>query len=309
MSLALPDDWRPIRSDEAPAVAALIDEDEVSSGFRSRLGREDVADIWAHTDLEHDSWLFEEEGRIVAAGGGQLHAGTYFARGCVSPAAKGRGLGTVLLDISEERAKAHGVSTVHQVALGPDDAARRMLESRGYHEVRRHYAMTIELDELPPEPALPAGLSISTVRAQDLESWYAAMNEIFAEEWGFELEPFDEWSQRHAADDHTLWFLVREEDEIAAILQGTENRRGGGLVNWVGVRLPWRRRGLGRALLLHAFGEFRRRGAQRVGLGVDSENPTGATRLYESVGMKIEADHVTYMKAIADPADVDPHCT
>lgn len=280
-------------------MAALIDEDEVAAGFRSRLGQEDVVDIWAHTDLEHDSWLTEEDGRIVAAGGGQLHAGTYFARGCVRPGAKGRGLGALLIDLSEQRAKAHGVPSVHQVTLGPDAAARSLLEARGYREVRRHYEMTIELDEPPAEPELPEGLSIETFQVEEAEAWYAAMNEIFAAEWGFELEPFPEWWERHARDDHSLWFVVLDGAEIAALLQATENRRGGGLVNWVGVRTPWRRRGLGRALLLHAFGELRRRGASRVGLGVDSQNPAGATKLYESVGMVVEADHATFAKEIA----------
>src|SRR5215211_6970899 len=94
MTLALPHGWRPITSDDAPAVAALIDEDEVFAGFRSRLGAEDVDDWSSRTNLETDSWLREDGGQLVAAGGGQLHAGTYFARGCVRPGAKGRGLGT-----------------------------------------------------------------------------------------------------------------------------------------------------------------------------------------------------------------------
>lgn len=298
MSASLPEGWRPIRPEEASAVAGLIDEDEVAAGFRSRLGQEDVTDIWAHTDLERDSWLREEEGRIVAAGGGQLHAGTYFARGCVRPGAKGRGLGSMLLEFSEERAKAHGVPSVHQVALGPDESARSLLESRDYRTVRRHYAMTIELDEPTPEPELAEGLSISTFSPEDAEAWHAAMNHVFEEEWGFELEPFDEWWQRHGGDDHTLWFVVWDSDEIVALLHGTEGRRGGGLVNWVGVRKPWRRQGLARALLRHSFREFQRRGASRVGLGVDAENPTGATRLYESVGMRVEADHITFVKEL-----------
>jgi ribosomal protein S18 acetylase RimI-like enzyme len=52
------------------------------------------------------------------------------------------------------------------------------------------------------------------------------------------------------------------------------------------VRPPWRRRGLGRALLLSSFEEFRRRGSSRVGLGVDTENATGAVRMYEEAGMR-----------------------
>jgi mycothiol synthase len=298
MSSRLPEGWRPLRPEDAPAAAALLDEDEVAAGYRSRLGEEDVVDMWAHTDLERDSWLFEEDGRIAAAGGGQLHAGTYFVRGCVRPGAKGRGLGSVLLDISEDHAQAHGVATLHQVALGADAAAEELLRSRGYRDVRRHYEMTIELTEEPPEPALPPGFSIETFREQDTQAWYAAMNEIFADEWGFELEPFDEWRQRHSGDDHSLWFLVRTNGEIAGIAHGEAGRRGGGLVNWLGVGKQWRNHGLGRALLLHLFRELRRRGAARAGLGVDAENPTGATCLYESAGMHVEAEHVTYMKEL-----------
>jgi mycothiol synthase len=116
---------------------------------------------------------------------------------------------------------------------------------------------------------------------------------------GFELEPFDEWWQRHSGDDQSLWFLVWANDKIAGLAHGEAGRRGGGLVNWLGVRKQWRSQGLGRALLLHLFRELRRRGAARAGLGVDAENPTGATRLYESAGMHVEAEHVTFMKELA----------
>jgi ribosomal protein S18 acetylase RimI-like enzyme len=70
-------------------------------------------------------------------------------------------------------------------------------------------------------------------------------------------------------------------------------------VGLLGVRKPWRKRGLGKALLVHAFREFRDRGYDRATLGVDSENPTGATRLYESVGMHVETTFVTFEKELA----------
>jgi ribosomal protein S18 acetylase RimI-like enzyme len=54
------------------------------------------------------------------------------------------------------------------------------------------------------------------------------------------------------------------------------------------VRRPWRKRGLGLALLNHSFGEFYRRGYRRVGLGVDAQNLTGALRLYEKAGMRAD---------------------
>ena len=60
--------------------------------------------------------------------------------------------------------------------------------------------------------------------------------------------------------DPSLWFIVREGDEIAAVLRGEPNRFDAGWVGAIGVRKPWRKRGLGLALLHHAFGEFYRRG-------------------------------------------------
>jgi ribosomal protein S18 acetylase RimI-like enzyme len=71
------------------------------------------------------------------------------------------------------------------------------------------------------------------------------------------------------------------------------------MVAALGVRRPWRGRGLGRALLLHTFGEFHRRGVTRISLGVDSENPTGATKLYESAGMQVELEQVVFERAFA----------
>jgi ribosomal protein S18 acetylase RimI-like enzyme len=69
-------------------------------------------------------------------------------------------------------------------------------------------------------------------------------------------------------------------------------------VGSLGVRRPWRKRGLGLSLLTHSFGEFFRRGEQTIGLGVDAENPTGATRLYRRAGMQVADEYVIYLKEL-----------
>jgi ribosomal protein S18 acetylase RimI-like enzyme len=71
-----------------------------------------------------------------------------------------------------------------------------------------------------------------------------------------------------------------------------------GWVNQLAVLRPWRRKGLGIALLLHSFAEFYRRGIVNVGLGVDAQNLTGATRLYERAGMHVALQHDTYEKEL-----------
>ena len=77
-----------------------------------------------------------------------------------------------------------------------------------------------------------------------------------------------------------------------------------GWVNSLGVRRPWRRRGLALALLRHAFGVFYRRGKTKVGLGVDATSLTGATRLYEKAGMHVQRKSVTYEKVLREGRDL-----
>ena len=87
-------------------------------------------------------------------------------------------------------------------------------------------------------------------------------------------------------------------DEIAATLIADWKHFGAGWIAGLGVRRPWRRRGVARALLLRAFGQFYDRGERRVALAVDSESPTGATRLYERVGMRVAWKIVAYEKEL-----------
>ena len=77
-------------------------------------------------------------------------------------------------------------------------------------------------------------------------------------------------------------------DEIAGVSLNYAKRIGDwGWIGTLAVRPAWRRRGLGLALLHESFRRFADRGETIVALGVDSENPTGATRLYERAGMRV----------------------
>ncbi len=97
--------------------------------------------------------------------------------------------------------------------------------------------------------------------------------------------------------DPTLWFLAFDGDEIAGASLCTY-QMDYGWVDTLAVRRPWRRKGLGLALLHHSFGEFYRRGTYNVGLTVDSQNLTGATRLYERAGMHVARIYVSYEKEL-----------
>jgi hypothetical protein len=51
-------------------------------------------------------------------------------------------------------------------------------------------------------------------------------------------------------------------------------------------------------MLLHCFRELYTRGKRVVALGVDAQNPTGATRLYESAGMHVAYSAVFFEKEL-----------
>jgi mycothiol synthase len=289
---------RALTRDDAALVAELLVDDERHFGLPPSLTEQDVRSWWLRTDLDHDSWLLEEDGTAIGGGWFDRLDDHAFGGGCVRPGQKGRGLGSWLAETMESHARGLGLNPIRNVTIAKDTDARALLEARGYKEARRHWVMAIDLDEEPRPPELPDGLALETFREEDACAFHDATKEAFADEWGFVALPFDQWWEMRKGDDQSLWFVVRDGDEIAACARCDE-MRGGGFVGSLGVRKPWRRRGLGRALLLHAFREFRTRGFERASLGVDSENPTGATRLYESVGMYVESEHVTFEKKLA----------
>jgi mycothiol synthase len=294
---------RSITPEEFPAVAAFLAEDETHLfGRPSRLGVPDVTAWLSRPELEADTWLLEEEDRLVALGWVESHDDTGIAVGVVHHQWRGRGLGSRLVDRSEARLRKVGVRRIHNVALAPDAAAPPLLAGRGYREVRRFWEMTIELgDDPPPDPSLPQGLRIEPFSSGSARAFHAALEEAFEGHWEHEAEPYEEWWRRQLAKpdhDPSLWYLVRDGEEVAAATRNDPERSGGGWIGALGVRPAWRGRGLAKALLLHSFREFHRRGQRRVGLGVDSENATGATQLYERVGMVVDSEQVVWEKEL-----------
>jgi len=247
-----------------------------------------------------EAWLWEEDGGIVASATFGVHGDAADVRGVVGE--RGRGIGTEILERGEAFARAAGVAKMLAGAAEPNADARALFEGRGYREVRRFYEMAIELTEEPSVPALPDGLVVDELRDGEQRAFYDALNEAFAEHWGWHPTPFEEWSairkDQHHDELGPLWFVVRDGEELAAITRNDAQVAGGGYVGAIGVRPGWRGKGLAKALLQQTFAEFWRRGTTRVTLGVDAQNETGAVRLYERVGMHVDACGVAFERTL-----------
>jgi len=289
--------------EDAPAINELITAADLDVQGSTDSSEPELLGWWRMMDLEQNSWVLEADGAVAAYGVGFAHGDMLELDGFVHPARRGQGLGRWLVEQGEARARELGKARLLAFSLAQDERAHRLFELCGMREQRRYYRMMIELDREPVPAEWPDGLRVETFEEEDAEAFHDALGEAFEDEWGFVRMPFEEWREMRMVNDPdydpTLWFVVRDGDEIAAVMRNEPDRSGAGFVGALGVRRPWRKRGLGLALLQHAFGEFHRRGKPRVALGVDAENPTGATRLYERAGMHVAYEVVTHGKSLA----------
>ena len=288
---------RPASSDDFAAIAELFGSvEEAVNGRPSQLDAFAV-DLWLQTiSFETNTWLLEDEGQLVAGAFAQKFERSGNSAGAVRPSAWGRGLGSRLIELIEGSLADEGAERIHTWTVAGDTAADDLVRGRGFREVRRFWEMAIELDEEPPEPSVP----VDSLAEEDAQAFHAALEESFADHWEHEPESFEKWwtrQRRRVNYDLSLWFVIKDRDEIAGVARN-EARPPAGWVGALGVREAWRGRGYGRALLLHSFREFRRRGMTRAALGVDAANATGATRLYESAGMHVEQENVVWEKAL-----------
>jgi GNAT superfamily N-acetyltransferase len=208
-----------------------------------------------------------------------------------------------LVDWAETRGAEKG-QRFFSGAWSTDSTIRDLLTERGYGITRRAYRMERALAGEIPSPVWPEGVTVRSYEEGDERTFYEAHQETFEDTWEPIRETYQEWA--HWLFDGPdfvpdLWFLALAGDEPAgfALCHPYRTRPELGWVRILGVRRPWRRQGLGRALLLHAFGEFAAWGMTHAGLGVDSTSPTGANRLYESVGMHVTAQFDISEKATA----------
>ncbi len=260
----------------------------------------ELRDQWDEIDPATDGWAAELDGRLA----GIVHlceiqGGRIITDGYVHPDAVGRGIGTVLLDTVEARARELEpglvpgervyVETAHLVG---DDRAPTLLTARGYERARTFFRMTIGLDPEPEPPRWPEGVVPRPLEVErDGPELHEAFETAFAEEWGHTRRSYEDWREWMFASrrcDPALSVVVWHGDELVGFALNSPKLMGDwGWIGHVGVLPGWRRRGLGLALLHESFRRFRSTGEAVAALGVDAANPTGATRLYERAGMRV----------------------
>lgn len=309
--LSLPNGYttRPPTRDDAQAITELVIAHDMAEYGAPDFDLESLLGDWERVGfvLERDTrLLLEPDGQIAGyAEVWERQPGAYFQGDAfVHPQATQPGLEEALVHWIEARARqtmqtpsACLIRYVHH----PNEHLRRLLEREGFQPVRYALRMLIKMDAPPPTPEWPAGLEPRPFRpGLDDRAAHAVITEAFSDLDDFSPTPFEMWSQltperpdfRPAFS--TVAWAGNEIAGVALCMHWPDM----GWVRTLAVRRPWRKQGLGLALLRRSFGLFYEQGEHTVGLGVDANNATGALRLYQSAGMHIARQYDQYQKEL-----------
>ncbi|MBA3347446.1 MAG: GNAT family N-acetyltransferase [Actinobacteria bacterium] len=301
---------RPASIADLPDVLALAQASDVALIGETDWTETDLREEWQDYDLPRDVFLLELDGRLAGyaaferRGGGRM-----LVDGYVHPELTGRGVGSELLRLTEARAREELEAIepgervyLQNAALSNDPAVPALYAEHGYEPTRHFWRMVIDLD-CEPDAAVPDGIEIRLIRdPEERRVVYEVLQEAFADHWEHQPRTFEEWSKNvfdvEGYDPSLVWVALEGDEIVAGNVSYWKRHGEWGWIGTLGVRRPWRRRGIAEALLATAFAELYRRGEPRVALGVDAQSPTGATRLYEKAGMHVFWEAVVYEKEL-----------
>jgi mycothiol synthase len=167
--------------------------------------------------------------------------------------------------------------------------------------------MVRDLSEPFPEEPILEGLEVRPVKPEHLRDIFIASNEAFRDHWGSRDESEEEYKAQMENPDFRpeLWKVAWDGDRVASVIhnyidvdENTEYHRKRGYTEGICTRRAWRKKGVARSLLIQSMKMFKEMGMTETALSVDSENISGATRLYEGVGYKMVKQNIILRKAV-----------
>jgi mycothiol synthase len=287
------------RSDTVEDVRKNYDHLHNCDPFRDVLIAEVDASMVAYSRLW---WYIDETSRVRI----------YNSFGFVRPEWRRKGLGRAMLRYNQAALRAiaagHPQDMERYFESGGDDGEKEneaLLQSDGYQAVRHGFSMVRpDLENIPDLP-LPEGLEVRPVHPEHYRTIWDADQEAFRDHWGFvegTEEDYQSWmSHRNFQPD--MWMIAWDGDEVAGQVksyidyqENVEYHRLRGYTEAISTRRPWRRRGVAHALIALSLKLLKEKGMQEAALGVDTQNLSGALRVYEDMGFRVVRRTSIYRK-------------
>ena len=291
---------RPAAMSDLNAVFDLVARQRTIDFGSAMISVSDLRMRWENCDLETDTLAAFTDGQL--AGYAELSGGDspfiYLAsRNNVD-------LGFQLLTYLEQKAatRAGGRIQLSTQISERNQTLLQLFASNGYTSNLSFLIMELTLTESPAHPQWTNGIRVRTFeRGLDEQVTYQT-DEAAAKDKGYHHPlSYEGWVKRmgmnHEKFDPGIWFLACAGGDVVGVALNMRDFEPSTVwVDHLGVRRAWRKKGIGKALLLHSFCEFYRRGLKTVKLSVDSKSLTNAPHLYESVGMRVVQQYHIYKK-------------
>lgn len=242
-------------------------------------------------------------------------------QGWVDPDHLGRGLGSAIVawGLGRARSQIHLAPdgarlTARCQASDADSTAAEVFRVAGFQPDRHEIEMELIFDGPVTVAPVPPGITVRTMSgAEDLPIVAGVVAEAFRDHYGFvessREQRVERWKNFRLMDewDDNLVLIAEASSEAVGVIVGIRSQGAitdAGFIGSLAVVRPWRGKGLARALLTMAFDRYHRRGMRAVALDVDADNLTGATRLYDSVGMEPVRSETAYLIEIRPGNDL-----
>jgi mycothiol synthase len=303
--------WRPLASDDAPALFGLVGAIEEADALPFRRSLEEVVEMFEGDWKDHarDTLVgLDPDGTMrayaqVTTAPGDETLVRAFLTGGVHPDRRGRGVGRAIVAWLEGRGRqllaASGKDVPGRLATYLEDAApaaARVYAHAGFAPIRYYAEMRRPLLDGVPAVATVDGLSIVPWSPELDDAVRLAHNDAFADHWGSQPRSAEAWTHGRSMF-APGWSFAAVDDatgEVAAYLMSGRYEHDwavagypSGYTELLGVRRAWRGRGLGVALLATAMRAYAADGMHYAELAVDTENPSGAHGLYASLGYEV----------------------
>jgi mycothiol synthase len=322
--------FRAFRGEEDyPHMATLIAACKEADGVERSTNVDDIARSYRHLencDPQSDMLIAEINGQMIAYGRiwwDDLLEGIrlYHPFGFLHPDWRHKGIGTAMWKAGENRIEAiaagHPAEMPKFLQAEPFESEKdliALLESRSFVPTRYETHMVRDLSEPFPEAPMPPGLEVRPVSPEQYRHIFEASNEAFRDHWGSRDESEEEYkSELESPEFHPeFWKVAWDGDQMASVIhnfvdekENAEYQRKRGYTEGICTRRPWRKMGLAHSLLVQSMQMFKEMGMTETALSADSQNISGAVRLYESVGYRKVKMQIVYRKPLepATPAD------
>jgi mycothiol synthase len=311
--------YRPATFDDINTFYELYRTEHIESYDNFGMTIEEVAAEWKYPNFDlsqHTYNAYTEDGQNIAYA--ELRTWRDIPvnpvlYAYVHPNFRGQGIGSRLLEWGLKRAEIF-------IPLVPENArvvlrafsnledGQQLLDDNDFICTRQSHLMSIELNDDIPQPKFPDGFHLITMQEHPiLEDFVRIYQETFRDHRGAIDEPLEaavtRWEGFIATGNYPPenFILLKEADEDAAILimaNKSDEDPDKPFIQTLGTMPKYRRRGLATQLLYLAFQMGREMGKPRVGLSVDGSSLTGANKLYEKVGMKIDMIYNAYEREL-----------